>query len=85
MVMQRLQICNNILEKFKHHEFVVGLDHNLDFLKSDKYPQTQLFLEFNIDSDMMPTIIRPTRVKQNSATLMYSSVENYKLTTVVVF
>lgn len=36
-------------QKLKHHELIVGLDHNLDFLKSDKHPQTQSFLEFNLD------------------------------------
>ena len=57
-------------QKLKHHEIIVGLDHNLDFLKSEKHPQTQMFLEFNLDSDLMPTITRPTRVTQKSATLI---------------
>ena len=48
----------------------MGLDHNLDFLKSKKHPNTQSFLEFNLDSDLMPTITRPTRVTQKSATLI---------------
>ena len=48
----------------------MGLDHNLDFLKSEKHPNTQSFLEFNLDSDLMPTITRPTRVTQKSATLI---------------
>ena len=57
-------------QKLKHHEIIVGLDHNLDFLKSEKHPQTQTFLEFNLDLDLMPTITRPTRVTQKSATLI---------------
>ena len=57
-------------QKLKHHELIVGLDHNLDFLKSEKHPNTQSFLEFNLDSDLMPTITRPTRVTQKSATLI---------------
>ena len=59
-----------VWQKLKHHELIVGLDHNLDFLKSDKHPNTQSFLEFNLDSDLMPTITRPTRVTQKSATLI---------------
>ena len=51
-----------VWQKLKHHELIVGLDHNLDFLKSEKHPNTQSFLEFNLDSDLMPTITRPTRV-----------------------
>ena len=57
-------------QNLKHHELVIGIDHNLDFLKSDKHAQTQTFLEFNLDSDMMPTITRLTRVTQTSATLI---------------
>ena len=59
-----------VWQKLKHHELIVGLDHNLDFLKSEKHPNTQSFLEFNLDSDLMPTITRPTRVMQKSATLI---------------
>ena len=59
-----------IWQKLKYHELIVGLDHNLDFLKSEKHPNTQSFLEFNLDSDLMPTITRPTRVTQKSATLI---------------
>ena len=57
-------------QNLKHHELVIGIDHNLDFLKSDKHTQTQIFLELNLDSDMMPTITRPTRVTQTSTTLI---------------
>ena len=57
-------------QNLKHHKLVIKIDHNLDFLKSDKHTQTQIFLEFNLDSDMMPTITRPTRVTQTSATLI---------------
>ena len=57
-------------QKLKHHNLVIGIDHNLDFLKSEKHPQTQTFLEFNLESDMLPTITRPTRVTRTSATLI---------------
>ena len=63
----------------KHHELIVGLDHNLDFLKSEKHPHMQSFLEFNLDSDLMPTITRPTRVTQKSATLIYNVFISKKL------
>ena len=59
-----------VWQKLKHHELIVGLDHNSDFLKSEKHPNTQSFLEFNLDSDLMPTITRPIRVTQKSATLI---------------
>ena len=49
-------------KKQKNHDLVIGIDHNMDFLKSDKHPQTQEFLELNLDSDLKPTITRPTRI-----------------------
>ena len=59
-----------VWQKLKHHKLIVGLVHNLDFLKSKKHPNTQSFLEFNLHSDLTPTITRPTRVMQKSATLI---------------
>ena len=40
------------------------------FLKSDKHPQTQEFLELNLDSDLKSTITRPTRITTKTATLI---------------
>ena len=57
-------------KKLKNHNLVVGLDNNMDFLKSDKHAQTQGFLELNLDSDLEPTITRTTRVTTKSATLI---------------
>ena len=57
-------------KKQKNHDLVIGLDHNMDFLKSDKYPQTQEFLELNLDTDLKPTITRPTRITTKTATLI---------------
>ena len=42
----------------------------MDFLKSDKHDQTQEFLELNLDSDLKPTITRPTRITTKTATLI---------------
>ena len=57
-------------QRQKNHDLVIGLDHNMDFLKSTKHPQTQEFLEMNLDSDLKPTITRPTRVTTKTATLI---------------
>ena len=40
----------------------------MDFLKSDKHPQTQEFLELNLDSDLKPTITRTTRITTKTPT-----------------
>ena len=54
----------------KNHDLILGLDHNMDFLKSDKHTQTQDFLELNLDSDLKLTITGPTRVTTKTATLI---------------
>ena len=42
----------------------------MDFLKSNKHTQTQEFLELNLDCDLKPTIVRPTRITTKTATLI---------------
>ena len=49
---------------------IIGLDHNLDFLKSDKYCTTNNFIQTNLDFGLIPTITRPTRITKTSATLI---------------
>ena len=49
---------------------IVGLDHNLDFLKAGTHVGTDQFIQNNLDLNLMPTITRPTRITRNSATLI---------------
>ena len=49
---------------------IIGLDHNLDFLKSSKHCTTNDFIQNNLDFGLIPTITRPTRITQSSATLI---------------
>ena len=49
---------------------IVGLDHNLDFLKSNKHCSTNDFIQNNLDFCLVLTITRPTRITKNSATLI---------------
>ena len=49
---------------------IIGLDHNLDFLKSDKHCTTNDFIQNNLDFGLIPTITRPTRITKTSATLI---------------
>ena len=51
-------------------DVVLGLDHNLDLLKSERHMTTQLFLERLADLNLLPTIVKPTRITKNSATLI---------------
>ena len=46
------------LEKYKH--VIIGLDHNMDLLKSSIHRQTGVFAEMLLDNGMIPTITKPT-------------------------
>lgn len=65
-----LSTYKKFLEELKSKPLVVGLDHNLDFLKCDKHRNTQIFIEQNLDYGLVPLITRPTRVTHTSATLI---------------
>ena len=49
---------------------MIGLDHNLDLLKTDKHKPTQTFLESVLENSYIPCITRPTRNTHSSATLI---------------
>ena len=49
---------------------IIGLDHNLDFLKSEKHQPTNDFIQSNLDFGLIPTVTRPTRITNTSATLI---------------
>ena len=63
----------------KHTNSVIGIDHNLDFIKHNKHNPTQLYLTQNLDYHMVPTITRPTRITDNSATLIDNLFVSQKL------
>ena len=54
----------------KNKEIILGMDHNINFLKHDVHPKTQEFLELNLDMNLLPVITKPTRVSTTSATLI---------------
>ena len=51
-------------------EVILGMDHNMDLLKSQHHTPTQHFLQTVLDCNMLPTITRPSRITKNSATLI---------------
>ena len=51
-------------------EIILGMDHNLDLLKSGSHKQTQLFLNDLLDKEIYTTITHPTRICHNAATLI---------------
>ena len=56
--------------KKRTENIVVGLDHNLDFLKSAVHKSTRNFIDLNLEYDLVPTITRPTHITKTSATLI---------------
>ena len=56
--------------KAQKNELILGMDHNMDLLKSLIHRPTKKFLDSMIDNGMLPTIMQPSRVTQNSATLI---------------
>ena len=51
-------------------ELILGMDHNMDLLKSEAHTQTRKFLETLHDENLFPAITRPSRITQTSATLI---------------
>ena len=49
---------------------IVGLDHNLNFLKAHSHQLTNDFIQLNLDPGMIPMITRPTRITNSTATLI---------------
>ena len=58
------------LNNMKNKEIILGMDHNINFLKHDVHPKTQEFIELNLDMNLLPVITKPTRVSTTSATLI---------------
>ena len=69
---QFLTAYGELLTKLKSEkkQLIIGLDHNLDLLKSSSHKNTQSFLETNIGNGTFPCISKPTHITHTSATLI---------------
>ena len=68
-----INLYRKLVNKIKlesRKKIIIGLDHNLDFLKSQAHGLTMDFIESNLSNDLIPCITRPTRITKNSATLI---------------
>ena len=62
-----------LLGKFNEpqkEKLIIGLDHNMDLKNHSKHPPTKELIDINMDSNLIPTITKPTRITRNSATLI---------------
>ena len=69
------------LTKIKSHDVIIGIDHNLDLLKTHQHSHTNEFLEINLRKNLLPTISKPTRITTKSATLIDNVFLSTKLQT----
>ena len=60
---------NNLLQSVKS-ELIIGADHNLDFLKMQKYKHAEYLFDLNIKNNLLPLIMKPTRITKSTATLI---------------
>ena len=58
------------LNKEKHKSVIVGMDHNIDFLKNDTNKDTQTFIESLLEHSYLLMITRLTRITKSTATLI---------------
>ena len=59
-----------LLNKEKNKEIILGMDHNMDLLKSSTHPETQDFIDANFDNNILACITRPTRITKSTTTLI---------------
>ena len=64
----------------ENKSMILGLDHNMDMLKQRSHKQTRLFLESIYTHGLVPLITKPTRISQNTATLIDNILTSQKLT-----
>ena len=58
------------MNNLKSKGLIIGLDHNLDLLKHCTHGNTKLFLDTNFELGILPSITKPTRIKNSTATLI---------------
>ena len=58
------------MKRIPNCDLVIGLDHNMDLVKSTTHRLTSEFISLNLDLLMMPVITRPTRITNSTATLI---------------
>ena len=73
---------NNLMGKIKlgtHNYIVIGMDHNLDFLKCSLHTGTENIISSILDNSLFPCITKPTRVIKTMATLIDNILINSRL------
>ena len=63
---------DSIISKIRDEakKIIIGTDQNMDYLKINTHRNTQKLFELNLTNNVLPTIFKPTRVTNSSATLI---------------
>ena len=64
------KILLKIAKENPKKELILGMDHNMDLLKTAIHKPSQTFLDLLLSNGILPTITYPTRITQMSATLI---------------
>ena len=83
-----IETYEKLIEKIRleKKKIIIGTDQNLDYLKINIHNNTMKFFELNVNNSIIPTIYKPTRVTQNTATLidniyidgeLYNDIQSY--------
>ena len=69
---QFLEYYETIVSKVRQEKkkIIIGTDQNLDYLKINRHTPTMKFFDLNMSNNMIPSILKPTRVTHNTATLI---------------
>ena len=59
--------------KQENKDIILGVDHNLDYLKSDLHKPTAAFISLNIENDLISCITRPTRITTSKPSGLWQS------------
>ena len=72
-------LLKELYKKSKSKKLILGMDHNLDFLKHSTHKRTHDFIELNLDNNLLPTITRPTRITKMTVTLIDNIIVSHSL------
>ena len=73
-------LLRELYKTSKSKKLILGMDHNLDFLKHSIHKRIQNFIELNLDNNPLLSITRPTRITKKSATLIDNIIVSQSLT-----
>ena len=73
------ETVNKLNSEKEKKELILGMDQNIDLLKSERHEATGKFLDTILSLKLWPVITRPTRVTQQSATLIDNIYISYNL------